>query len=108
LIQVPVVSADDVVNSWAKKLIQEGKASGIVPPENGFVPDTVTAIKIAVSIWGPIYGKEHFLTRKPYNAILVDGYWVVSGILEHDLVGSVVYAIIEKKSGEIINISHSR
>jgi len=103
-----VVIADDEVNSWAKKLIQQGKSSGVVRPENGFVPDTETAIKIAVSIWTPIYGKEHFLTRKPYNAILVDGYWVVSGTLEHDLAGNVVYAIIEKESGEIINITHSK
>jgi hypothetical protein len=34
-------------------------------PPVGYVPDDVTAIKIAVAVWEPIYGKKQIADEKP-------------------------------------------
>ncbi len=54
-------------------------AHGSYVPPNGFVPDSTTAVRIAVAVWTPIYG--------PYDALVLydqpvatlnDGVWTVT------------------------------
>ena len=48
-------------------------------PSEGFVPDSATAVRIAVAIWTPIYGDGQFTTQHPVRATLTDGIWTVTG-----------------------------
>ena len=75
-------------------------------PKAGFVPDKVTAIKIAVAVWIPIYGEKEIEDQKPYEAVLKDGIWYVSGFLPEDFLGGTAEAEIVKENGKIIRISH--
>ncbi len=77
-------------------------------PANGYVPDDETAIRIAVTVWEPIYGKEQIQNEKPYKAILKDGVWFVSGSLPEGWKGGVAEAEIIKESGCINRISHGK
>lgn len=77
-------------------------------PAAGYVPDEETAIKIAVAVWIPIYGKEQIGNEKPYTAILKNGTWYVSGSLPKGWVGGVAEAEINKEDGKIIRISHGK
>ncbi|MEY2575605.1 MAG: hypothetical protein QOF80_1092 [Verrucomicrobiota bacterium] len=38
-------------------------------PANGFVPDEATAIKIAVAIWTPIFGKAKIAKQSSSEAL---------------------------------------
>ena len=75
-------------------------------PKEGYIPDAETAIKIALAIWIPIYGKEQIEKEKPYKAILKDGIWYVNGSLPKGWRGGVAEAEITKDNGRIIRISH--
>jgi hypothetical protein len=77
-------------------------------PKDGFVPDESTAIKIAVAVWEPIYGRERIEQQKPYRAYLTDGIWTVTGTLDEDDAefGGVAYAEIAKADGRIIRVFH--
>jgi len=77
-------------------------------PKEGYVPDKETAIKIALAIWVPIYGKQKIESEKPYSAILKKDIWYVSGSLSRGLVGGVAEAEISKDDGRIIRISHGK
>jgi hypothetical protein len=77
-------------------------------PPKGYVPDEITAINIAIAIWTPIYGKTEIENQKPYNAVLEDGIWFVSGSLHKGRKGGVAEAEIIKESGKIIRISHGK
>jgi hypothetical protein len=79
-----------------------------VKPQEGYVPDEETAIAIAVAIWRPIYGKKEIEKQKPYNAILKDGIWFVSGSLPKGWLGGVAEAEIIRENGKIIRISHGK
>jgi hypothetical protein len=74
-------------------------------PEEGYVPDAETAIKIAVAVWLPIYGKEQIESEKPYSASLEDGIWYVTGSLPEGP-GGVAEAEIAKENGCVLRISH--
>jgi hypothetical protein len=80
-----------------------------VKPTAGYVPDEETAIKIAIAVWSPIYGKDIIDAEKPYKAILKDGVWYVSGSLPKGYVkGGVAVGEINKDDGRIIRISHGK
>ena len=77
-------------------------------PQQGYVPDRDTAIKIAVAVWEPIYGKASIAKQSPYNATLKDGVWVVTGTLPERMLGGVALAEISKEEGTILRVSHGR
>ena len=77
-------------------------------PRQGYVPDQDTAIKIAVAVWEPIYGKASIARQSPYTATLKDGVWVVTGTLPERMLGGVALAEISKEQGAVLRVSHGR
>jgi hypothetical protein len=74
--------------------------------EEGYVPDSATAIKIAEAVWIPIYGKETLSDEKPFKARLVNGVWIVDGTLPKGSRGGTAYAEISKETGCILKVTH--
>jgi hypothetical protein len=72
------------------------------------VPDAATAIKIAVAVWGPIYGSAHIAEEKPYHATLKDGVWTVEGSLPQPMPGGVALAKISEKDGRVLQVIHGQ
>lgn len=75
-------------------------------PEQGYVPNEETAIKIAVAVWIPIYGEEEIESQKPYDAVLINEVWHVTGSLPEGWLGGFAEAEIAKNDGQILRISH--
>ena len=75
-------------------------------PEEGYVSNEETAIKIAVAVWIPIYGEEEIENQKPYNAVLINEVWHVTGSLPEGWLGGFAEAEIAKDDGRILRISH--
>jgi hypothetical protein len=93
---------------WAKRYLSEafsGKAESY-KPEEGYVPNKETAITIAVTVLGPIYGKDKIEAESPFFAYLVDGYWIIKGSLPEGWKGGTAVVVISKTSGEIIHLTH--
>jgi len=77
-------------------------------PPSGYVPDAATAIRIAVAIWEPIYGPKRIAAEKPFQATLKGDVWTVTGLLPTKTVGGVAVAVISKKDGRILRVSHGK
>ncbi len=81
-------------------------------PKDGYVPDTVTAVKIAEAILTPIYGEKIINKEKPFNAELKDGVWVVKGTLNPPggkiRFGGVAIVEISKSDGMILHVGHGK
>ena len=80
--------------------------------QNGVIPNSKCAIKIAEIVLLEIYGKKTVNKEKPFKAILIDDYWIVSGkepqFLWFPIAGGVSKIVISKKTGEIISIIHEK
>jgi len=80
-------------------------------PKVGFVPDSETAIRIAIAILIPIYGEDFVNSEKPYTATLNDGVWEVSGSLPGSekgaVVGGAAIVKISKKDGRVLYFLHT-
>ena len=72
------------------------------------VPDQETAIRIAVAVWTPIYGKKQIESEKPYKATLKNEVWYITGSLPEGWLGGVAEAEIAKDDGCIIRVSHGK
>jgi hypothetical protein len=79
-----------------------------VEPASGYVPDQRTAIRIALAIWEPIYGREQIEKQKPYRATLREGVWVVEGSLPEGWLGGVALAEISQRDGKVLRVSHGK
>jgi hypothetical protein len=96
-------------NNFVGKLPED--VVGSIPPD-GFVPDKKTAIRIAKTVWLPIYGKK-VLFQKPYKAILIDEkIWVVEGSLIIPIIpiiaGGTAHIEIDKDTGKILKVIHTK
>ena len=78
-----------------------------VPPA-GFVPDSLTAVRIAEAVWTPIYGAAQIQGQRPFRASLQGDVWTVEGSLAPGWVGGVALAEISKRDGRILRVSHGR
>ena len=87
--------------------MQESSRHNYKPPQ-GSVPDQATAIRIAVAIWEPIYGRAEIAAEAPYKAKLVGSVWVVEGNLPEGMLGGVARAEIAKDDGRIIRVTHGQ
>jgi NTF2 fold immunity protein len=79
-----------------------------VEPKGGFVPDDQTAIRIALAVWEPIYGKEAIARQKPYRATLSNGVWTVVGSLPKNILGGVAVAEISQVDARVLRVSHGK
>ena len=78
-------------------------------PPNGFVPDSGTAVRVAVAVWIPIYGASQIRSEQPYVATLKDGVWTVTGTLPRQYnLGGVAMARISKRDGRILFVLHGQ
>jgi hypothetical protein len=76
-------------------------------PENGFVPNTQTAIRIAEAVWIPIYGEKQIASERPFKAVLRGDTWVVTGTLPSGASGGgTALAEIAKRDGRILRVVH--
>lgn len=72
----------------------------------GFVPDSKTAIRIALAILEPIYGKNLIRKEKPFKATLENDVWTVQGTLTSNQLGGVAVVQINKNDGKILKVLH--
>src|SRR5437899_158678 len=95
--------------------------TGLAPPQQpqgyvptqGFVPDSATAVRIAVAVWMPIYGERQIMSEQPFVATLKDSVWTVSGSLPQPPAGAAVaggtaVVRIAKRDGRILFVQHYR
>ena len=68
-------------------------------PARGFVPDSRTAVKIAIAVLAPIYGVYKIQSQEPFIATLKDGVWTVEGNLDEGLTGGVAVIEISMTNG---------
>jgi len=73
----------------------------------GYVPDAATAIRIAITVWEPIYGKKQIASEGPFHASLSKrDEWLVFGSLPVSFVGGTAQAVIRRSDGKVLVIQH--
>ena len=75
---------------------------------SGMVPDKETAIKIAESVWYPIYGSQIY-TEQPFIAELEgDTVWIVRGSLPKGRVGGCAEIRLRKSDAAVLYVDHEK
>jgi hypothetical protein len=79
-------------------------------PANGYVPDEITALKIAEAVLIPIYGEKQVGQEKPLKAELKEDIWVVEGSMYCPdwalCKAGVAQVKISKDDGTILSVTH--
>ena len=77
-------------------------------PENGYVPDEITAVLVAEAILVPIYGKAEIERQKPFVTSLSGNVWTITGSIPKNLLGGVFLIQINKQDGTVIRLTHGK
>ncbi len=97
-------------------LLGIGWGQGHSPP-GGFVPDALTAVKVAEAVLIPVYGEKQIELERPFHAVLQGDSWTVSGTLRcpdgkggmtTDCVGGVAEVHISKRDARILAMIHGK
>lgn len=107
LVSATWLFAKEQKEDWKDLGPHEQRPIKLYSPLEGFVPDSLTAIRIAEAVWLPIYGKAIY-ERLPFEADLDgDSIWAVAGTMPAGMShGGVPYAEIRKSDGRIVGVGH--
>jgi NTF2 fold immunity protein len=72
------------------------------------IKDSKSAINIAESIVFGIYSEQTIVAQKPYEAYLIDDYWVISGTLLKGIRGGTFMIIMDARDCKVIRITHGQ
>jgi len=72
--------------------------------KTGWVPDDLTAMRIAEAVWLPVYGYETVNAQKPFTADLESDVWTVKGSPPANDAAGALTALISKTDGRIIEL----
>ncbi len=97
-------SKEDPVVVFTRREIAHAKT---YRPPAGYVPDSKTAVAIAVAVLTPIYGKAKIESEKPWHTGLKDGVWTVVGTFNGKGMGGSAVIQIDKKTGEVLFVTHT-
>lgn len=67
-----------------------------------------TLIEIAEPILFKGYGKENILNQRPYEIYLFGDYWIMNGTLPRDMLGGTFSIAINRRTCQVIGISHGK
>lgn len=70
------------------------------------IKEESTAISVAEPILFEIYGKSKIEDEKPYEAYLINNYWVIRGTLNGFSLGGTFSIIIDARNSKVIDIIH--
>jgi len=91
-----------------KSFLANTNQHNVISKKNLILEDKETAISVAEPILFKIYGKENIQSEKPYQAYLVNNYWVISGTLPDDSLGGTFLIILDAKNSQVIRITHGK
>jgi|HubBroStandDraft_1064217.scaffolds.fasta_scaffold949904_1 hypothetical protein len=84
-------------------------------PKSGYVPDSVTAVKIGEAVLVPVYGERQIASERPFTASLKGDLWTVEGTLHcpdgkggttTNCDGGTAVVKISKLDGRIVFMTH--
>ena len=84
------------------------KGATSLHPKNGFVPDEVTAIKIAEAVAAAQWGEKQIATERPFKARLRGGVWTVMGTLPQGVPGGTAVVKLSKATGSVMFAIHQQ
>jgi hypothetical protein len=70
------------------------------------IKEEKTAISVAEPILFEIYGKSKIEDEKPYEAYLINNYWVIRGTLNRFSFGGTFSIVIDARNSKVIEIIH--
>jgi hypothetical protein len=81
-------------------------------PVKTFAEPLISTGEVAIAVAEPvlfnIYGKQHIMKERPYEAYLINGYWYISGTLSEGRRGGTFEIIMEANNGRIVHLIHYR
>ena len=91
-----------------KVALSDTTIHNVISANSIIIKDKETAFNVVEPILFAIYTKDNIMKQRPYEAYLIDNYWVVSGTLQKDYLGGTFLIIIDATNSKIIRLTHGK
>jgi hypothetical protein len=91
-----------------KNTLSDKTLHNVLNHKEVIIKDSKSAINIAESIVFGIYSEQTIVDQKPYEAYLIDDYWVISGTLPKGIRGGTFMIIMDARDCKVIRITHGK
>lgn len=86
-------------------IVKEAPVETLAKP---LLPTKEVAVAVAEPILFNIYGKQHIIRERPYEAYRINGYWYISGTLPAGYEGGTFEIIMEANNGRVVHLTHDK
>ena len=94
--------------SELKIALSDTTIHNVISANSKIIKDKLTAINVVEPILFAIYSKDNIIKQRPYEAYLIDNYWVVSGTLQKGYLGGTFLIIVDATNSKIIRLTHGK
>ena len=78
----------------------------VINNESFLISDSSEAITFVEPLLFKKYGKKSIIADRPYEAFLIDKYWIISGTIPKDCEGGSFLIIFDARNCEILRLTH--
>ncbi len=91
------------------KIALSGKSiHNVIDSKALIIKNKETAIKVVEPILFDIYGEDNIKRQRPYEAYLIDSYWIISGTLPEGYNGGTFLIIVDATNSKVIRLTHGK
>ena len=103
-----LILGKDHAKKELKIALSDSTVHNVVSSKTLIIKDGETAINVIEPILFTVYGKSNIRNQQPYEAYLIDNYWVISGTLPKGYLGGTFLIIIDATNSKIIRLTHGK
>lgn len=96
----------EVAKNELERALNDTTKLAILDKNELLIKEESTAISVAEPILFEIYGKSKIEDEKPYEAYLINNYWVIRGTLNRFSLGGTFSIVIDARNSKVIDIIH--
>ena len=103
-----MVLGEEYAKRQLHKVVSDSILSIPSNPAYFVVKEKANAFSIAEATLFRIYGTEQIVRQRPYEAYLINHYWVIRGTIPMGTVGGTFLVIMDALNGKIIKVTHTK
>jgi len=103
-----LILGEEYAKNQLKTTLADSTVDNVISLKTLIINDKETAINVIEPILFSIYGKNSIKKQQPYEAYLINNYWVISGTLPKGYLGGTFLIIVDATNSKIIRLTHGK
>lgn len=103
-----LILGEEYAKKQLKTSLTDSTVQNVISFKTLIIKDKETAINVINPILFSVYGENIIKKQQPYEAYLVNNYWIILGTLPKGHLGGTFLIIVDATNSKIIRLTHGK